>query len=186
MKKQKKGAEAIVTFVLLIGFAIAITALVFVFERDKGKEIITSKVNYEESRIECNDVAINNAACVTQPCDENNENCEGCYITVINTGKLPISGLTFRDQKGQKAEYGAHLKGSEFFPMAPGLEVRPCPGRRNNDLSHTGIEIIPIVNISNKLYACQDKIISVPDGSNGDLCYCPNSDSWECQPKMPE
>ena len=155
MIKQKKGAETIVVWILLIGFTLIMTATVFMFEKNKAKIISEGTVNFQESKLECESVAINNAQCFEEEVK--------CRVPVVNTGRISIAGLIFRDKMGEKAEFGSHIPGSTYFPMKPGTLLSPWIKDRNPDLDFSApnpIEIIPLVNISNKLYACNTKIIN--------------------------
>ncbi len=156
MIRQKKGAETIVVWVLLIGFVIALTTTVFVFEKKKATELGKKAVIAGTTSLECNSVAINNAQC----------NAEGttCRVPIINTGRRSVDGLIFRDKNGDIAEFGSNTGAdAQFFPMKPGVELRPYIKQRNPNLdlsTPNPIEIVPLIDVSGTLGACNDKIIN--------------------------
>lgn len=158
MMKQKKGVESVVVWIMLIGFAITMTAMVFVVEKRTAKELTKSTVESGESKMECNIAAIN-------------VKCEECSFFILNTGKISIAGVVFRDNIGSVVEFGVKQKDTGF-PMRPG-DAEPFiagPRARNPAFDTSqGIEIIPMISVSEKLYGCNDKVIAI---KAGDLKNC--------------
>ena len=170
-KKNKKGLGALVTFVLLVAFTIALTSAVFIYEKEKVKELVESSINFGSASIECNDVAINYFEC-TNPNPV-------CHVPIKNTGRISIDALVFRDMSGGKVEYGIQTGDSAFFPMKPRDWVEPCiecRGKGNIDTEKSNgkkIEVVPVISISGKFYACDQKVIVLDNSNPGQICgYC--------------
>ena len=159
MTRKKKGAEAIVVWVLLIGFVIALTTAVFIFEKQKAKELGERAVISGLAKLECNDVAVNNPSCT---------GASGCVIIVANAGRRSLAGFILRDQNGNKAEFGFHVTPETAdFPMKPGIILQSNPNERARLDLETKIEIVPLIIVSNKIYACNEKIINASA-----ICNC--------------
>lgn len=163
MMKPKKGAETIIVWILLIGFTILMTATVFVFEKGKTKEMTESTINWGEARMECNDVAINIGTCVG-PGDQQ------CKATIYNTGRVSIYGIVYRDDNGKKKEYGVHTGDTVNFPMKPGSSpLTPMIMNTGDWTFVNGLDVIPLVGVEGRVYACDKKIIrALPES----LCNC--------------
>lgn len=164
MIKQKKGAEAIVVWILLIGLTVALTTTVFLFEKKTAKDLVGGNVEYMQSAVECNDVSVNLIQCTGANyvlCDTC-PNPTNCKVDVMNSGKISIAGLLFRDNAGHKAEYGIHKGDNINFPMKPGDIQTPFIMKKEPLLAiENGLELIPLISISNKIYACTKKKMEV-------------------------
>src|SRR3989344_5460006 len=164
MINQKKGAEAIVVWILLIGLTVALTTTVFLFEKKTAKNLVGGNVDYMQSTVECNDVSVNLIKCTGQGyvlCGTCN-NPTLCKVDVMNSGRISIAGLLFRDNVGNKAEYGTHKGDNVHFPMEPGDVQTPFIKKKEPLLDiNNGLELIPLISISNKIYACTNKKMKV-------------------------
>ena len=167
--RSKKGVEAIVVWVLLIGFTVAMTATVFFYEKNQAKSMAENVAYSNEAKIECNDVAINIGNC---------DGTLGCKVNVYNTGKRSIYGIVYRDKKSKSKEYSITLDKTNF-PIKPGLGITPIIGNTNGWNFNEGLDVIPLISVNDKLYSCSSKIIHVPydaiDPTKDNLCNCLSS-----------
>lgn len=166
--RSKKGVEAIVVWVLLIGFTVAMTATVFFYEKNQAKNMAENVAYSNEAKIECNDVAINIGTC---------DETLGCKVNVYNTGKRSIYGIVYRDKKSKSKEYSITLDKTNF-PMEPGLKITPIIADTNGWEFSKGLDVIPLISVNDQLYSCSNKIIHVQYESvpaENKLCNCPPS-----------
>ena len=137
LRKSKKAISPIIAWILLLGFSISLAVIIFNWTRTYTQELTESTVNFVEGKIECQEVSINVIA---------NEDCS--QITITNRGKLNIDQLairTFRD------DYENTLIEKDL--------LEPKQSKQLNILSSNEVEVIPIVEINNKLIGCNEKRI---------------------------
>lgn len=167
--RSKKGVEAIVVWVLLIGFTVAMTATVFFYEKNQAKKMAENAAYSNEAKIECNDVAINIGDC---------DGSSGCKVNIYNTGKRSIYGIVYRDKKSKSKEYSITLD-TINFPMKPGSKLTPIIANTNGWEFSEGLDVIPLISVNDQLYSCSNKIIHVQydasDPTKDNLCNCPSS-----------
>ena len=145
--KDKKGAGAIVAWVLLMGFAIGLATTVFIWMTRETEEMSESAIKYVEGGLKCENVMINVVK------DEN------CVLTVTNNRYLDIEKVLIRslDNPSPTPVYcadGAELKvqreGEDNSIVCEELEG-----------GSGKIEVMPMVIINEELVACKNKVITI-------------------------
>lgn len=112
---KKRGISPLIATILLIGFAIAIAAVVFTWGRGYITETAEKEGSLSQAQLECNQVEIE----ITE---------EG---KVMNTGGVEIKGFLVRDKDGaaiddKKYSYGLGVSEISEFDLDPGYQIIPC------------------------------------------------------------
>ncbi len=108
-KRGKKAISPLIATVLLIGFVVAIGAVVMIW----GKGFITERAQKEgalsQAQLDCNLVEID---------------LEGDYI--INVGSITIGGFIIRGNGVSKDYEKLEIMGSRYYSLDHGDEIIPC------------------------------------------------------------
>lgn len=138
VKMNKRGISIVVSWVLLIGFTIALAVSIYTWSREQAEQLTEQTVIYVEGKLDCSSVSINVAS---------KEDCSKLNIT--NKGQLKIEQLVIRifqdnDLVGDLSEQG----------LMPFEEVKVATGLVGNNL-----EVVPVIKVDKKLIGCVDKKI---------------------------
>ncbi|MDP2908396.1 MAG: hypothetical protein Q8N77_01180 [Nanoarchaeota archaeon] len=145
---KKKGASAVVAWVLLLGFSIGLATTIFLWTTRQTEEMSESAVRFVEGGMQCDNVMINVAKTPVT--------CTPLIIT--NTRYLNIEKILLR-QISNPAPNPIYCQGGEKFKVKD--PAMPCP-ETTEPTGWTGkIEVMPLIKIDNDLVACKNKAITV-------------------------
>lgn len=122
---MKKGVEALIAWVLLIGFAVTLGVFVSRWSLQQAQKSTEGTTQMIEEDIQCSDVAISGY-------------CEGTNVKVKNRGTLNIIG--FR-------------KGDDKVMFGEGDYLKPNVGEKTYSVSEK-IILVPIIKIEDKIVIC--------------------------------
>ena len=129
--KMKKGVSEIISWVLLIGFAVSLAAIVTMWTLRNTETTTEGVVKMVRGDIKCSEVFINLAI-----------DCTTKTLTVINDGKFKIDKLMIRADSSSET-----------------IEANLMPGKEqslNIDFINN-IEVIPLVKLDKEFIGCSDK-----------------------------
>ena len=129
--KMKKGVSEIISWVLLIGFAVSLAAIVTMWTLRNTETTTEGVVKMVRGDIKCSEVFINLAI-----------DCTTKTLTVINNGKFKIDKLMIRADGTIET-----------------IESNLMPGKEeslNIDFINN-IEVIPLVKLDKEFIGCSDK-----------------------------
>ena len=129
--KMKKGVSEIISWVLLIGFAVSLAAIVTMWTLRNTETTTEGVVKMVTEDIKCSEVFINLAI-----------DCTTKTLTVINDGKFKIDKLMIRADSSSET-----------------IEANLMPGKEqslNIDFINN-IEVIPLVKLDKEFIGCSDK-----------------------------
>jgi len=145
---KKKGVGLIISWVLLLGFSIALAVSIFSWWRIQTEENIKGTIGMVEGALECEQVSIGvQKTCIVDTISS---------LTVTNTGKLIINALILRE-----------LEPSEDSLRPPDYDLVPKAGQGTSSTtigspfggSATKIEVIPLLRKDTKYHMCSEKKI---------------------------
>jgi len=143
--RSKKGAGAIIGYVLLIGFAVGLATTIFIWMTQQTEELTESSVKFVEGGMQCDNVMINVAVVDDDDCSPSSS----CCLKVSNTRYLNIEKVIVRNLDGiQSAECS-----DNNHPINATKYVH-CGQAWPEDVK---IEIMPIIKINGELFGCQNK-----------------------------
>lgn len=148
--RSKKGASAVVAWVLLLGFTIGLATTVFLWTTRQTEEMSKSAVKFVEGGMQCDDVMINVAVSVP------------CNLKIINTRYLNISQLSIR--KLLPADPKSFIyKDKVLEPQSKDKPVeRYTASVDMNPVGYCGeVEVMPIINVDDELVGCKNKALKV-------------------------
>ena len=90
MFTNKRGVSPLIATVLIIGFTVALAAIIFTWGQSFVRETTEQTAQAASSAIDC--ANLNFEVRPSSACDS---------VTIVNNGKNPISALTFRFDDGQ-------------------------------------------------------------------------------------
>ena len=131
---QKRGISELISWVLMIGFTVALAVIVTQFLREQAETTSENIVIDTEGDLRCSDVSLT-AYCFTQD-----------SIKIKNKGYFTIYEIRVRKNE-ELTSYPINLK----------------PGQESETLN-TGpgnLDIIPIIKVEDKLLACSDRKVSL-------------------------
>lgn len=106
---KKRGISPLIATVLLIGFVVAVGAVVMIW----GKGFITERAQKEgalsQAQLDCNLVEID---------------LEGDYI--VNTGSITIGGFIIRGNGVSKDKEDLEIMDNRYYGLSSGDEIIPC------------------------------------------------------------
>ena len=88
LKKEKRGIAEIVTWILLLGFAVVLAVSIFVWQKSQTEELTKESVQYLEGKLECEDISINIIR---------GEDCS--RVGIVNKGKFTIDAIKAREKE---------------------------------------------------------------------------------------
>lgn len=131
MKIHKKGISPIIAWVLILGFTIALGAIVTNWYLQQSKKTTESTLGTMEGEMECNDVKINVAF---------TQSASGCVLKVSNTGMLRIDSIRVNNKQ-----------------MSYDKNPKEYRNYSNTDIcSQTKITVLPLIKRDKNLVACQN------------------------------
>lgn len=132
---MKRGASAIVAWVLLLGFTIALATTIFFWTKTQAESMTESTIDYVSGQVECQDVGINVAL-------------NGNTLSIRNKGYFTVNKIIARtNTESQTLEIG--LKPQQETTVDVTIDIS------------NGLEIIPVVNVSKKEVGCADKAVDL-------------------------
>ncbi len=140
--KKKKGASAVVAWVLLLGFSIGLATTVFLWTTRQTEEMSKNAVRFVEGGMQCDNVMINVVK---------NANCS---LTVKNTRYLNIEKVILRNL--EKISSTDCAKGNPLGVKKDIVcgETEPVGWRGN-------VSVMPVIKINDELVACKNKAINI-------------------------
>ncbi len=171
---NKRGISPIIATVLLLGFTITLATTVFLWMQGQTETMSESTVEYAEGEMQCQNVRINVAPTGTG----DPPTCE--KLEVQNMGYLKIDKIVVRElcaDKSAKSSSKPHGDDDGLDPKSSRTETLGtykillpqsgtfCYGGDNScDPNVSGcekIEVMPIINIGNRMVGCKDRTIVV-------------------------
>ncbi len=155
--KNKKGASAVVAYVLLITLTIVLAVTVTVYMKNKAKEQAESISDIVGTQMDCESVGINGYFDCNPNCDE---------LVVTNVGAKTVF-LSVRYQTNDANNPFATFELNGFNDM--GVKPKPYGAGSNGDFvvrrtindRRSKVEIIPNVLVNGKRVGCGDKKLVV-------------------------
>lgn len=145
---KKKGASAVVAWVLLLGFSIGLATTIFLWTTRQTEEMSESAVRFVEGGMQCDNVMINVA--------KTPGTCTPLIIT--NTRYLNVEKVLLR-QLSNPAPNPVYCKGGDKLKINdPAVS---CPETLIPNGWTGKIEVIPIIKLDGDLIACKNKAITV-------------------------
>ena len=129
---MKKGISEIISWVLLIGFAVSLAAIVTIWTLRNTEQTTESVVRMVNEDIKCSEVYINLGV-----------DCNTKTLTIINNGKFKIDKVLIRD--------GSSSSQIQIDLMPNNQQVL------NSAFSSNSIEVIPLVKAEKELIGCSNK-----------------------------
>lgn len=134
--EDKKGVSEIISYVLLIGFAIGLGILVSTWMKDQAEKTSKTLLEDKAREVTCTDVALN-AYFLSPTCD---------HVNITNKGHYTIKKVAVR------SIFGTETKDVNILPM------------QSQDLyisTTTDVEIIPQIMPEKELLLCGNRKITV-------------------------
>lgn len=133
----KKGASLIISWVLLVGFAVTLAVFVSTWARQQAEKTTESIVEMITTDIRCGDVAFN----VVPDCESAAND-----IVITNKGYLTIEKFVLRIDDEKKADIEGPLRPEPIAKIT-----------KNLNTVNVKVELIPIIKVENKILGCADK-----------------------------
>lgn len=138
---QKKGISEIISYVLILGLAVALGAMISVWYQSTTQKQTSGIINPIEGTSQCQDVNVNVAF-----------DYQNCAIAVYNTGTSLINSfkVTYSDSNNEVNITDYHVKIlprlSNTIPLAGIVGINP------SSLSY--VSVVPIVIVNKQPYYC--------------------------------
>ncbi|MBU4501242.1 MAG: hypothetical protein KKA79_01520 [Nanoarchaeota archaeon] len=138
-KRTSRGIAPIVSWILLLGFAIGLATLISLWQIDQTEDFGSSVIRYASGIMDCNELSFNVYS------------SDGCNtVKIKNSGYFSIDGFVVRSFSG----FGAKSDVKEVFVKA----------QESGELefilvSADRIEVMPIVDVEGEMVGCKDKVI---------------------------
>ena len=143
---NKKGAGAIIAWVLLVGFTIGLATTVFLWTTRQTEELTEGAVRFVEGGMQCDNVMINVA--VVDPA-KYPECGVSCCLKIANTRYLNIEKVILRS-----------LESVETDECCSPLNIKEYAIIDKSGWSGN-IEVLPIIKVNDDLVACTNKAITI-------------------------
>ena len=135
---RKKGDSVLISWVLLVGFAIGLATIVTIWVKDRAESTTEDVINKAEEDMRCAETALNVAIdCVNAPQD----------IKITNTGKFTIHKVKLR-------------QGSTIDDVAKTIAPQQTETLNTNWNTAEELDIIPIIKIEEKEVVCATRKIT--------------------------
>lgn len=139
-KLKKRGDSAIISWVLLIGLAIATATTIFFWLQGQTEKYTEETTKFVEGDISCKEISLNAIL---------DENCEN--LKIINKGMLNIDKVKIRIYKNDDS---VNIIEDGLIPPKQSIDVDI--GTNNNRT-----EIIPLINVTSTFAICNERILTV-------------------------
>lgn len=136
---HKKGISPVIAWVLILGFTIALGAIVTNWYLQQSKKTTESTLGTMEGEMECNEIRINVAFTQPQPTSGN------CILKVSNTGMLKIDSI--RINSIQKS----YDKNPKEYRNYSSSDITDLCGA-----AYQKITVLPLIKKDKTLVACQN------------------------------
>lgn len=146
---KKKGASAVVAWVLLLGFSIGLATTIFLWTTRQTEEMSESAVRFVEGGMQCDNVMIN-VALIKQVDSGGECNSDSCCLKISNTRYLDIEKIILRN-----------LDSSSSDECCKPLDVKTYSIIHKLEWSGKKVEVMPIIKLDGDLVACKNKAITV-------------------------
>lgn len=164
---SKRGVSLIISWVLLLGLAIALGMAIFSWAKIQTEKNVESTLNYVEGSMNCEQVSIGVSIINADP------SCSGDKIETIkitNTGKLTIDAVIMRNiDNPDVVDRSSFIeeRDTKNFPLVPfeaseNIGIWTLIGRVGG--VSTGIakvEFIPLLQEGDERFACTEKKVVV-------------------------
>lgn len=148
---NKKGISEAVSWVLLLGFSIALATTVFLWTTRQTEDITKSTTRYIEGGMQCDNVMINVAKSDPTSCNPP----RSCCLKVTNTRYLNIEKVIFRSlEKLLSAE--CDNNGQPLKATTP-----PASMFCGQDWASSNVTVMPIVTVDDEQVGCTNKAITI-------------------------
>lgn len=138
LTSAKKGMETL-SWILVIGFFVAISALIITWTQSHGKAMTEETVNYVEGRMDCESISIANIS----------QNCQTNTVELKNIGTLNIVKIS------------AQLDDKESKSLDLDLKAQGASQTLSIGKSFKKAKLIPITKSNNNLVGCKEKSITI-------------------------
>lgn len=137
----KKAIAPIISFVLLLGFAIGIASMVYTFSVKQAETLSEKGVSFVSGKMGCENVYLNVKA------------EDGCSdVTVLNNGMFDVKGLVVRSF----SQLGAKSVVDEVL-----VNVKKDTSLTLGLINADKIEVIPLLKVGKEFFGCKDKLVSI-------------------------
>lgn len=144
---MKRGASAIVAWVLLLGFTLALATGVFYWTKTQAEDMTESTINYVAGEMECQDISLNVIK-------------DGNNLQITNKGYFTVDKIAIRTSSTSEI-IDIALRPKETIPILPSIDII------------SGFEVIPIILTENdQEVGCKDKTIKVTSGIPAEQPLC--------------
>jgi flagellin-like protein len=141
MNHQKKGISPLISWVILIGFAVSLAGMVGVWMKAFAGDNVDKIIEDREEDLRCNDVGFNVALdCAVTP----------EQVTIANTKKFSISKLRVRQSNAANSD----LDLQSLLPQTTKTETL------NSFDPLKPVDFIPIITIEGKEVLCSSRMIT--------------------------
>ena len=141
---MKRGISELISYVLLLGLAIALGILVINWFKDQATTTITEIEATTETEMLCADVSLNGAI---------NTDCSTGDLNISNRGYHKIDSIKVRSRINTNSNlistnYNVNLNPGE----SQSLNINP---------SVEQIDILPLIKLNDKLVVCTDRKVTI-------------------------
>jgi hypothetical protein len=137
---DKKGVSLIISWVLLIGFAVTLGVLVSTWMQDQAEETSETLLDDKTMELHCGDMAVN-AFFPTPTCDT---------ISTTNKGVFTIHQVHVRSLFGTET-----IEASIPPQQAQDLNIQTVV------VSGESVEVIPVIKVEGKTVVCVNRKLSI-------------------------
>ncbi len=136
---NKRGASLVISWVLIIGFSIALATGIFLWAKEKTESLTESTLSDVETGIICQEVTINVKANVD------------CDLTIHNKGKLSLHKFIINTLK---PEITNTVVDQELSPMTSFEYTSVVQDT-------TKLEVIPVIKYKDNFFECSERRVEV-------------------------
>ena len=149
MPGKRKGIGQVLTWVLLLGFAVALATVIFFWASKHTEKVSGTTISYVEGGMQCEQVAINFDETYGSACSED--------VIVQNVGYLKVSKLSIRkvsEDPAYKDAFEASLMPQASYNISQDMNVTLELG---GSLLEATLEVVPILEINGEFIGCNNK-----------------------------
>ena len=132
---KRKGISLLISWVLLVGFVVALAVFVTQWSRQQAEKNIGEVVEMIEGDARCNDVSLNAEV-----------DCAGKKVNLVNRGYFTIYKLVIR-------EYTE----TDINSFERERVIAPQEFYENFPITSDKMEIVPVIKIDDKFVGCSDR-----------------------------
>lgn len=154
---DKKGVGAVIAWVLLLGFTVALATTIFLWMKSQTETLTESTVEHVEGELQCQNVRINVIKSDGSTCGR---------LDVSNKGYVVINQLSISSFDGASSSILYPDAEKEIKPQSTNCKPENnCGIEKNvnpkNITACKKIEVMPIIRISNRKVGCKDRMVVI-------------------------